>query len=98
LRRQEQSLGQLRAVWQARQDAERRGERLFREGLMDPLQRVGLTKAQHAARLSLTESALAVSLATLQLYRSLGGGWADQGMAGLNRETSAPIHAHRSHP
>lgn len=98
LRRQQQSQSQLTAVWNARQDAEKRGERLFQEGLMDPLQRIGLTKAQHAARLSLTESALAVSLATLQLYRSLGGGWPDQGIASLNRESSAPIHAQRSHP
>jgi NodT family efflux transporter outer membrane factor (OMF) lipoprotein len=73
---QQQGLQYAEAMVSARTEATRRGARLQEEGQIDPLQHIGLQRAELGARLAHTDARLAIALGSLQLYRALGGGWA----------------------
>lgn len=75
LRQEKNTLNKRQAALDFRRQALQHGESMHKEGLIDPIDRVNLNKAYQAAQLSYTESRLSVALATLQLYKGLGGGW-----------------------
>lgn len=85
---QQQQQGQQFAeqVLTARREATLRGVRLQQEGQIDPLQLIGLQRAELGAKLAHTDAHIANALGSLQLFRALGGGWSapDRPQAALN--------------
>jgi NodT family efflux transporter outer membrane factor (OMF) lipoprotein len=88
---QQQQQAQLHAeqVLTARQEATRRAARLQQEGQIDPLQHIGLQRAELGARLAHTDAHIATALGGLQLYQALGGGWS---------AADTPQPAHHANP
>lgn len=72
---QQQAQQHAEQVLAARQEASRRGVRLQQEGQIDPLQLIGLQRAELGAKLAQTDAHIANALGGLQLFRALGGRW-----------------------